>query len=128
MLEWHSDSINTVVFSPKGRLVASLSYDYTVRLWSTQNGGHVSTIPCSSLHPRIELRTGLGLIFIYEMAFESLSGKMKAVENDSSCPTQNLLIHAAGDWLIKSSERVLWLPSEYRAHVYTSYGNITVLR
>jgi hypothetical protein len=81
-----------------------------------------------SNHPKIEFRTGLGVIFVNGAAFEILPGKVaKAVVNYSSCLTSNLWINAAGDWVMKSSERVLWLPPEYRPRTHTSYGNIIVL-
>jgi WD40 repeat protein len=38
VLEGHSGTVNAVVFSPDGQLVASASGDITVRVWETATG------------------------------------------------------------------------------------------
>ncbi|MCJ1262420.1 hypothetical protein MMC22_002290 [Lobaria immixta] len=75
----------------------------------------------------MEFHTELDLIFVNGTAFDSFSGKItKAVAYDSSRFTSNIHIPGDKNWVTKSSERVLWLPPEYRARTYASHGNTIV--
>ncbi len=40
----HSDSVNSVAFSPDGKTLASGSYDDTIRLWDANSGEHIQTL------------------------------------------------------------------------------------
>jgi uncharacterized protein with WD repeat len=44
MLGGHGDCVNTVVFSPDGKLLASASGGHTVRLWDTATGAVLQTL------------------------------------------------------------------------------------
>ncbi|MBN3944395.1 AAA-like domain-containing protein [Nostoc sp. NMS9] len=43
-LEGHSDSVNSVVFSPDGKTLASASYDKTIKLWNRDTGKEITTL------------------------------------------------------------------------------------
>ena len=43
ILEGHEDRISSVVFSPNGKVIASGSWDKTIRLWDSITGKHLTT-------------------------------------------------------------------------------------
>ncbi len=43
-LQGHSDSINSVAFSPDGKYLASGSLDDTVKLWSVESHKEITTL------------------------------------------------------------------------------------
>ena len=43
-LTGHTGGVSDVAFSPDGRILASSSYDHTLRLWDVVTGEHIRTL------------------------------------------------------------------------------------
>jgi WD40 repeat protein len=61
LLRWlsgHTDSVNSVTYSPDGGLLASSGNDWTMRVWDTKTGalrhtlsGHAAGLPSAAFSP-----------------------------------------------------------------------------
>lgn len=123
-LEGGNEEIHAFVFSPNSQLVAGPSWDSKVHLWDTRTGEHLLTVPYQSMNPRIEFLTGIDAVFVDGTAYEIGSAKMTKVEiAHHSRLLSDLLIDSSGEWVTRSSKRVLWLPPERRPYDYAVWRN-----
>ncbi|KAF2625514.1 hypothetical protein BU25DRAFT_345970 [Macroventuria anomochaeta] len=116
VLEGHTDYVNAVVFSPDGQLlVASASDDSTVRVWETATGTCRSVLDSPSS-------------YVYELTF-SPDGSALHTDKGNILLPQGLRLtspvepeeHAShlsvdDQWVLRNTQRFLWLPFEYRAY------------
>jgi WD40 repeat protein len=130
-LEGHSGRVNSVVFSPDGSRVASGSSDNTVRVWdiaSTEeilcynSGTYPMTINFSDGSTKIVVN-GASLSIPSQTSFPR--AKAGSAQSRLNMPISKLAIN--DDWVTLSSERILWLPPEYRPGNWASYGDMIVV-
>ena len=115
-----------IIFAPEGHFVAVSFWDHdpNVRLWNSETGDLLLTIPCFSLMPRVDFLIGMDVVFIDGIGREivqSSESRGPAIA-DRSCHISSLQIDDSGQWVTRSSERVLWLPPERRSNYNTTYA------
>ena len=124
----HSGWIKSVVFSLNGQLVASGSDDQTVRLWDVQEAKHRMTISLLFFPKQLKFHLDSDLLSINGTTYSVRSGTMAITgASRSHDSTRKPLLYADGEWVVKDSRRILWLPPEYRPWQQASHGDTIVL-
>jgi hypothetical protein len=120
-----------VVFSPDGSRVASGSWDETVRVWELASSTVSLCYDTGTDHQEIEFSDDSTKIVVNGDVFSVPSQMGVAgtaaglLRTPPSLAISKLLIK--GDWIASSSERILWLPPEYRPETWASYGDTIVV-
>ncbi|KAM9873931.1 nwd1 protein [Verticillium dahliae] len=131
-LEGHGDRVTSFAFTADGQRLASASHDKTVKIWDTVTGACVQTLAVdrylSSLSfdatDTSRLVTDIGVLAL-DLPRSIHPPRLLTPQQDFSFSGYG--IGYGGTWIVKDSERMLWLPPEYRPSLASVTGSIIAI-
>jgi WD40 repeat protein len=132
-LQAHRSDVTSLAFSHDSSRLASTSSDRTVKVWDTISGKALSTLSTLEIGSNVFfkisfnatgscLQTDLGIIYI--SALSSSRPLLTYEEQPRNPRCQGIALSADGVWITHNSEKILWLPSEYRPTCSAVSGNM----
>lgn len=130
VLEGHNSKLTSAAFSADSQYLASCTYvaecmyNNTVKIWHAATGACVQTLNTDSLIARVSLDPMTNSLLSTDIGFISLDllGLPPTTRNELvTAVTQQANrvgygICSDGEWVVKGrQEKLLWLPTEYRA-------------
>ena len=118
-LEGHTDYVTAVAFSPDGSLLASASWDKTVRLWQVSTGQQVQQLEEPRTVTEIKF-TANGQSLLTNHG-HILIPPFDTIQRDQQSTSNHLVL--SDEWVSYGKKKILWLPQEYRSALTSFYQN-----
>ncbi|KAF2464362.1 putative WD-repeat protein [Lindgomyces ingoldianus] len=121
-LEGHTNWVRAIAFSPDGKQLASVSGDNMVKLWDVGSGALLQTL---------EVAASISTLSFSDdgTSFQTNIGPLPILRSfpsgtavDQVQPSSSILVD--DQWVTRHTERILWLPLEYRPSTSAVQGSI----
>ncbi|KAF1816372.1 hypothetical protein P152DRAFT_454640 [Eremomyces bilateralis CBS 781.70] len=122
ILEGHSHRVNAVVFSRDSKTLASASADRTVKLWDVGSGAVLQTHDVGNICYDLSFSDNGTSIQTDRGSWPILSPFSDGTGVTSPQYLFSIFVH--DQWVSSHTERILWLPSEYRPSAIAVYEGI----
>jgi WD40 repeat protein len=126
----HRHSVRSVAFSSDGRTLASASSDLTIKLWDVVTGQCRQTLAVGRVLYTISfgstdscIHTEIGTISLDSSPSLLGFGSLMTSPTSKQTHYDGYGISTTGAWIMWNSEKVLWLPSEYRPRTSAVTGS-----
>lgn len=124
-LEGHYGSVYSVAFSGDGQLLASGSYDKTIKLWDPTTGALKHNITTDGVITNVEFSEHLPLLTTNRGSFDIQIYNESFSSNSSKKVTEISL--GVDRWVSIQGQRELWLPPNYQPSFSTIKDSIIAL-
>jgi WD40 domain-containing protein/NACHT domain-containing protein/heterokaryon incompatibility protein (HET) len=126
-LKGHSDSVSAVAFSPDGSIVASGSDDETIKLWDTRTGTEQATLEINSVVTELHFSTDTSRLYTNRGVLNIPSHiTYTSIRPSAFSPTSSQSLFVRNQWILYGTDRLLWLPPDYRPSQIAVYQDIIV--
>ena len=120
--------VSSVVFSPDGSRVASGSSDQTVRVWDVANSTEIFNYDAGRYGHQINFSEDSSHVLV-DGSLLSLPPQtlLSTTTARTPGPSPNLRLAIKDHWVTSSSQRIVWLPPEYRPGRWASLSDMMVI-